>query len=187
MRLTIGLNFPKKQRASIHRSCRALREEGLPVRWLEPDDFHVTMKFLGEIRRDQVASIEERVAKVAAATKSFTTEFAGFGAFPTIRRPEVLWLGVSANAELRCLKQDLEWNLGDLGFGAETRSFHPHVTLGRADGSGGAGVFRALDTVMAGLDYDAELKVHSVDIIRSRLTPEGIRYKVISSSRLSAK
>jgi 2'-5' RNA ligase len=186
MRLFIALNLPKKQRARIHRAARALRDEGLPIRWLDPDNFHVTLKFLGEVRRERIEEVQERIVGVAAATRSFTTELAGFGAFPTIRRPRVIWLGMEANAELRCLKQDLEWALGDMGFEAETRAFHPHVTLGRADGAGGAGAFRGLDSIMAGMEFDGEVKVHTIDLMRSHLSREGASYSVLASARLAS-
>lgn len=187
MRLFIGLNLPNKQRARIHQASRALRTKDLPVRWLEPDAFHVTLKFLGEVRPDQVDAIEERLLRVASTTKSFVTELSGFGAFPTIRRPEVLWLGVGANAELRCLKQDLEWALGEIGFEAETRAFHPHVTLGRTTGVAGAGAFRGFDVLMADLDFEGTLKVRAVDLMRSRPSRERGRYSVLSSAKLSSR
>jgi 2'-5' RNA ligase len=185
MRLFIALNIPKKERTRIHRAAKPLREEAMPVRWMDPDHYHVTLKFLGDVRREQVARIEESVSKVASATRSFATVFGGFGAFPTIRRPRVLWLSVVATPELRCLKQDLEWTLGDQGFEAETRAFHPHVTLGRADGSGGAGEFRGLDERVADMKFDGDLKVHTVDLMRSHLSKAGARYTVVSSARLT--
>lgn len=184
MRLFIGINITKKQRTRIHRVARVLREQDLPIRWIDPDKFHITLKFLGEVRSAQVEAIEEALTRVAGATKAFSTELAGFGAFPTIRRPDVIWLGVGATAELRCLKQDIEWALGDAGFEAETRAFHPHVTLGRAHGPGGAGAFRGLDTLMADMDITGDLKVHTIDLIRSHLSREGARYSVLASARL---
>lgn len=185
MRLFIALNIPKKQRARIHRAARPLREEEMPVRWIDAEDYHITLKFLGDVRREQLAEVEEAIARVAGGTRSFSTHLTGFGAFPTIRRPRVIWLGVGANPELRCLKQDLEWALGDVGFDAETRAFHPHVTLGRAAESGGAGDFRGLDALMAELSFEADLKVHTVDLMRSHLSRGGARYSVVTSVRLA--
>ena len=95
-------------------------------------------------------------------------------------------MGVGANAELRCLKQDIEWALGDVGFEAETRAFHPHLTLGRADGSGGAGAFRGLDELMAGMEFEGELNVRTIDLMRSHLSREGARYSVLTSVRLAS-
>ena len=185
MRLFIALNLPKKERQRIHRAAQRLREGEMPIRWIEPDNFHVTMKFLGDVRRERLAEIEEGMARVAVSTKSFTTEFGGFGAFPTIRRPQVIWLGLGANPELRCLKQDLEWTLGDKGFDAEARSFHPHVTLGRADDRGGAGAFRGLDDLMADIAFTGDVKVHTLDLMRSQLSKSGATYTVLASARLA--
>lgn len=158
----------------------------MPVRWIDPDHYHVTLKFLGDVRRERVELVEQAVARVASATKAFTTEFGGFGAFPTIRRPRVIWLGLGANPELRCLKQDLEWTLGDVGFDAETRAFHPHVTLGRADDRGGAGAFRGLDELMADMKFDGEVKVHTLDLMRSQLSRGKAQYTVLSSVKLAS-
>lgn len=184
MRLFIALNLPKKDRQRIHRAAGKLREEHMPVRWIEPDNFHVTLKFLGEVRRERIEVVEQAMMRVASSTKSFTTAFDGFGAFPTIRRPRTIWLGVDANPELRCLKQDLEWALGDIGFDAETRAFHPHVTLGRAENRG-AGAFRGLDALMAELEFEGRFNVYALDLMRSHLSREGARYSVLSSAELA--
>lgn len=185
MRLFIALNLPKKERQRIHRAVRSLRETELPVRWLEPDNFHVTLKFLGEVRRERIPMVHEIMSRVAGATRSFGTDLRGFGAFPTIRRPRIIWLGVGANPELRCLKQDLEWGLADLGYDPETRAFHPHVTLGRADETGGAGAFRGLDQILAKLQFHGDLRVHTLDLMRSHVSRRGATYSVLASARLA--
>lgn len=186
MRLFIALNLPKKERERIHRAARALRETDLPVRWLEPDHFHVTLKFFGELRRERIPMVQEIMSRIASSTKSFWTDLRGFGAFPTVRRPRIIWLGVGANPELRCLKQDLEWGMADLGFEPETRAFHPHVTLGRADDSEGAGAFRGLDEVLAQQRFRGDLRVHTLDLMRSQVSKRGTGYTVLASARLAA-
>lgn len=185
MRLFVGINIPKKLRTRIHRAVRGLRDEDLPVRWIEPDHYHITLKFLGEVRRERLPDIQGQLEEAAAATHAFTTSVTGFGAFPTVRRPRVIWLGVHATPEFRCMKQDLEWSLGQVGFEAETRAFHPHVTLGRADPTSGAGVFRGLDRVLAELSFEDEIKVHTVDLMRSHISRSGTRYSVVESARLA--
>ena len=187
MRLFISLNLPKKERQRIYRAARVLRDEDLPVRWIDPQNFHVTLKFLGEVRPDRIPDVEAAVEQVASTTTAFTVNLSGFGAFPTIRRPQVLWLGVEASPELRCLKQDLEWALADVGFEAETRAFHPHLTLGRAEASDGAGAFRGLDELVADMAFKGELKVHTMDVMRSQLSKSGPRYSGISSAKLARK
>jgi 2'-5' RNA ligase len=183
MRTFIALNLPKKELQRIHRSVRLLREEGLPVRWVEPDDLHITLKFLGEVRPEMMPRIEATVADVAASTPPFTLTLGGFGAFPTLRRPRVIWLGAEAAPELRCLKQDLEWDLAELGFERENRAFHPHLTLGRAEPGDGGGAFRRLDELVSGLEYSGSVPLHTVDLMRSQLARDGARYTVISSAK----
>jgi len=186
MRLFIAINIPKKERTRIHRSARALRERDCPVRWVSADRFHLTLKFLGEVSRDLVSGVEEVLEGVANKTDPFSLDIGGFGAFPTIRRPRVLWLGVDPSPALRCLKQDLEWALSELGFDRETRAFHPHFTLGRAKETDGAGAFRGLDVLASELEYQAEAKVHKVDLMESHLSSSGPRYEILSSFRLKS-
>lgn len=185
MRLFVALNLPKKDRERIHRATRKLRDEELPVRWVGIEGFHVTLKFLGDVRRERLPEVEQAMTRVAATTKAFKTKLGGFGAFPSVRQPRIIWLGVKANPELRCLKQDLEYSFGDLGFDAETRAFHPHVTLGRAEERKGAGAFRDLDDMLSGLDCKGDVKVTSLDLMRSQLGPDGSRYTLLCSAKLS--
>ena len=181
MRLFIAINLPKKDRGRLHRSARDLREKDFPVRWVPADHFHLTLKFLGEVRPESVPGIEEVLGGVGRATESFSMEIGGFGAFPTIRRPRVLWMGVEPSPALRCLKQDLEWALSEHGFERETRAFHPHFTLGRAMADDGAGAFRGLDALGAGLTYSGEAIVRRFDLMESHLSSSGSRYEILSS------
>lgn len=187
MRLFLALNLPKKERERIERAARPLREQDLPVRWVGLEDFHVTMKFLGEVRPQRVESIQGVLEKVGSATVPFDATVTGFGAFPTIRNPTVLWAGVEATPELRCLKQDLEWALAELGFDKETRAFHPHLTLGRARDGGGAGAFRGLDELSASLQVEARFTVRTVDLMRSQATRTGHRYTLLHRARLTGE
>ena len=185
MRLFIAINLPKKERMRLHRAARTLRERELPVRWVEPDRYHLTLKFLGDVRSELEEKVVETMERVASSTEPFEIQLGGFGAFPTIRRPRVLWAGVEASPELRCLKQDLEWGLAEHGFERETRAFHPHLTLGRAGDEGGAGAFRGLDDLVAEMDYEGSVSVRKIDLMKSRPSRSGSRYSVLSTTRLT--
>jgi 2'-5' RNA ligase len=182
MRLFVALNLPKKEKDRIFRAARVLRDFELPVRWLEPDKFHITLKFLGDVTEERIEAVEEAVGRVAHATGALELEIGGFGAFPTIRRPQVIWVGIEPTPAIRCLKQDLEWALTDCGFDRETRAFHPHLTLGRSEGQNGAGAFRGLDDRAAGLTYRGEIKVRKLDLMRSRLSKAGASYSLHRST-----
>jgi 2'-5' RNA ligase len=186
MRLFVALNLPKKERDRIFRSARRLRETDYPVRWVDPEHYHITLKFLGEVHPDRVERIRRTLDRVARGTPAFDVRMGGFGAFPTIRKPRVVWVGAEPSPALRCLKQDLEWALAECGFEREMRAFHPHLSLGRSTDEGGGGVFRGLDEMVAALDYAGTFSVHAVDLMLSQLGREGPRYSVLSSSQLSA-
>jgi len=181
MRLFIAINVPKKEREKIYRAGKPLREAEYPFRWVKPYLFHLTLKFLGEVRPKKTKVIEDAVERIALGTGPFPLEIGGFGAFPTIRRPRILWVGIDPSPALRCLKQDLEWGLSEHGFNRETRAFHPHFTLGRAISDPGAGAFRGLDTLSADLTYRSEVKAWKVDLMESHLSVSGPRYEILSS------
>jgi RNA 2',3'-cyclic 3'-phosphodiesterase len=181
MRAFVAISVPKKQRDKIHRATRLVREQDYPVRWVEPERFHLTLKFLGQVRKEALPAVEGVLQRVAGTTGWFTMGFSGFGAFPTLRRPRVLWVGVDPSPALRCLKQDLEWTLSELGFERETRAFHPHLTLGRAPGDAGPGAFRGLDLLAAGIQFKGEVKVWKMDLMESFLSSSGPRYEIVSS------
>lgn len=187
MRLFIALNLPEDEKERIQQAVAPLRNANLPVNWVDPQNYHVTLKFLGDIQPDRAERIGEAMSEVAAKTEPFTLEVEGFGAFPTIRRPKVIWMGVNATPALRCLKQDVEWALTDLGFDRETKAFHPHLTLGRADADGGAGVFRGLDEMAASLSYKGSFDVETVDLMKSKLAKAGPTYTVQSASPLGSQ
>lgn len=184
MRLFIALNLSDGAKEGVYDAARPLREAGLPVRWLDPDTYHLTLKFLGNPHPNLTPRVSEVIDEVGGKNRSFSMEIRGFGAFPTIRRPRVMWAGVEPVLALRCLKQDVEWGLASLGFNRETSAFHPHITVGRARAETGAGAFRGLDALVAGLDFRHQIDVTSVELMRSHLSRTGARYSIVSSAAL---
>ncbi len=183
MRLFVALNLPKKERDRIYRVSKVLRECELPVRWVDPEHYHVTLKFLGEVPEDRMEGVHDALDHVASTTGKLDLAVEGFGAFPTIRRPQVIWVGIEPSPALRCLKQDVEWALMGCGFERETRAFHPHLTLGRADARDGAGAFRGLDDKAASVTYQGQVKVRKLDLMRSQLAKGGVaRYTLQHST-----
>jgi RNA 2',3'-cyclic 3'-phosphodiesterase len=186
MRLFIALNLPPEERDRLYQATEPLRGAGLPVRWVEAAGIHVTLKFLGEVRGDKLDAIKQAVRTAAGKSTVFRTTVGGFGAFPTLRRPRVLWVGVAATPEMRCLKHDLEWELARLGYEREVRAFVPHITLGRAAADRGAGDFRMLEDLIRQVDYGSALEVESLDVMRSHLSPAGARYERLVRFELAA-
>lgn len=184
MRVFVAINFTAKDRQRMVRAARRMRESELPVRWVTPEQMHLTLKFLGEVRPERLGNVEQAIARVAEKTRPFVMKLGGAGAFPTMRRPKVIWLGAEASPELRCLKHDLEWELAPLGFEREVRAFHPHITLGRAEQSARAGDFREFESMVAALEFSAESVVRTVDLMESHLSSRGARYERLMAAKL---
>jgi RNA 2',3'-cyclic 3'-phosphodiesterase len=184
MRLFIAINFASRDRVRMERSAKRMREAELPVRWVEAEHIHLTLKFLGDVRPDRLEEVKHAVSRVADKTQPLVLRLGGAGAFPTTRRPRLIWLGAEATPELRCLKHDVEWELSPLGFERELRAFHPHVTLGRARSDARAGDFRGFDEMVAGMNFRAEIPVRSIDLMESTLSARGAQYRKLLAARL---
>ena len=179
MRLFVALNLLKKERNRIHRIAKVLRESRIPVRWVDPQNHHVTLKFLGKVPENRIDGVKDCLTRVASSTGDIDLSVERFGAFPTIRRPNVISAGVEASPSLRCLKQDLERALKDCGFVPEERAFHPHLTPpGRADAKGGAGAFRGPDEMAASLPYKRQVKIWKMDLMSSEMVSGSPRYSL---------
>ena len=185
MRMFIGLNFSKKEKTKLYRVTEGFRASQFPVKWVDPQSYHVTLKFLGKVSEERLDLVEEALENVGGATRPLEILIEGFGAFPTIRRPEVIWAGLEPSSALRCLKQDLEWSLKGCGFKTETRNFHPHITLGRADSSKGAGAFRGLDEKAAQTVYGSRVKLRKIDLMRTRNQKVDLSYVIEYSASLT--
>lgn len=102
-----------------------------PVRWVRGDALHVTVKFFGEVVTDQVDAVREALRAATRNTPVLPFAPGELGAFPSLRRPRVLWAGYESEAALELLAHRVEQRADALGFPVEGRPFRPHVTLGR--------------------------------------------------------
>jgi RNA 2',3'-cyclic 3'-phosphodiesterase len=104
------------------------------VRWVRPENVHLTLMFLGDVSKDDLPiRVAEALEPVRGRHEPFEAEPSGFGAFPSTRRARILWAGIGEGSEpLRALAKDVEASLEPLGFEREDRAYMPHLTLGRA-------------------------------------------------------
>jgi RNA 2',3'-cyclic 3'-phosphodiesterase len=152
------------------------------IGWTSPAGIHVTLKFLGDIPESQIQPLQELLAQAAASARPFTLEARGLGAFPNLRAPRVLWIGLhgsEADMEaLRGLQVMIENGTSDLGFQKEARAFAPHLTLARLRERVET---ETLGKVLAANQNRAvgALAAASVALIRSELRPSGAVYTTL--------
>ena len=131
MRLFAAVALPEPARHECARVLADARATGWPVRWVKDDLAHITLKFFGEVPPERLDVIAEAVQGAAQGGEPMSLRLQSLGAFPTFRRPRVVWLGVDAPASLELLKDRMERFAEGIGFPPEGVPFRPHVTLGR--------------------------------------------------------
>ena len=144
------------------------------------------IRFLEQTFREQ-PTLEEVAAameEVAVATGPVLLRFGQVGAFPSPRRPRVIWVGLDSGPRLRLLHDALDRRMAEFGVGREDRPFRPHVTVGRADRNAGPGEFRDFERHAREMSVDAEVQIEKIDLMESRLRPGGAEYQKLASSRL---
>jgi 2'-5' RNA ligase len=131
LRLFVAVDISDEARARLTQAAGELRERVAAGRWVPPENWHVTMKFLGSTWPRLVEWVETTCAEVAAANESLETSLEGLGAFPHGRRARVLWAGLGdAEERLARIASALDAALVD-EFKPEKRAFRPHLTIAR--------------------------------------------------------
>jgi 2'-5' RNA ligase len=102
------------------------------VRWVAPGTMHLTIKFFGDTPSRDIDKIKTAMQSSQKKLKAFETDISGLGAFPSLSRPRVIWLGVKNQGAFKRLHAALEEDLSQVGFERDERPFSPHLTLGRA-------------------------------------------------------
>lgn len=164
-RLFIAVDLPERAREML-----AGIASGLPgATWLPPGQYHLTLRFLGEVDEYMFRTVREGLGGLVSA--SFFLTLRGLGHFPPRGEPEMLWAGVARNEELLRLRSKVETLLAGKGMDRDTRKFVPHVTLARVKESRGEWIGEYM--AMHSLFSVAELPVQSFSLYSSRLTPDG--------------
>jgi RNA 2',3'-cyclic 3'-phosphodiesterase len=155
------------------------------VKWVEPENLHWTLQFLGDVDSLEIPAVCTAVSTAVNEVEPFDLEARGAGAFPAPDRPRTLWIGAGAGAQTMVVLHDaIQRKLNRLGYRAEQRRFVPHITMGRA---GRKSPPRPLVRELAGLaEFDAgSMLVDEVTVFASKLTPEGPNYEVLARASLA--
>lgn len=187
MRLFVAVNLPVEERGRAWVAAAPLRAAHLPVRWVGEEALHLTLRFLGEVGEAQVGPIGEMLGGAMRGARPFTVGLGGIGAFPSLTKPRVVWVGIERHPALELLANDVELALMALAFEPELRPFSPHLTLGRAERSARPAAFKHLPELAAGIAYEGTTTVESVDLMQSTLGPRGATYTVLSRAPLGAR
>jgi 2'-5' RNA ligase len=187
LRLFIALNLPEATRDRIEALVRPLQALDLPVRWVAPAAYHLTLAFLGDVGADHVSEVEAAMALAATDQPRFSIGLGRVAVAPSSRRPRVLWLEVERSETLAALQGRLGRALDERGFASEARGFRPHVTLGRVRRRARTEDFAALPDAIATFDCVGAVAIDSVDLMQSELSAQGARYSVVARCELDER
>jgi 2'-5' RNA ligase len=155
------------------------------VAWVAPENFHLTLKFLGHVDQPRLESVEAALATALGGRPRFELTCAGIGAFPTPGRPRVIWAGVRDGAEAaRRLAEAVDQALTPLGFEPEGRAFSAHITLGRLRVPGRDSALTAALEGAGGRLFGIT-PIDRVALMRSDLSPRGARYTELTAFPLA--
>ena len=160
------------------------------VRWVHAEGIHLTLKFLGPVPASQVDAITASMAAAARNVPSFTLTIGGAGCFPNLKRPRVVWIGISEpTGKLNSLQRAIESTISPLGYPAEERGFQPHLTLGRAARDALPNDLKRLGELVAAANVGmlGQVSVTEIALIKSDLKPTGAEYTTLQHVRLKTQ
>lgn len=185
-RLFIAAELPEQVRHLLTEAQQTLRRGNPPVIWVAPAALHLTLRFLGETPIDRTPELEQALRAALVTRSALDLTLTTIGAFPHDRQPSVIWAGIGgATSALAAMYASIEQALTALGFPADQRRFHPHVTLGRVQRNASQRQREALGaTLRRQTALEASWRMERIVLFRSELRPEGPRYTSLSSAEL---
>jgi 2'-5' RNA ligase len=157
-----------------------------PVKWVDFESIHLTLKFLGDIESSRVGEIIEGIKNACVGISPFELKIKGLGVFPNPARTRIAWVGLAdATDELSLLQRNIESEMEKLEYERETRKFSPHLTLARVRDQATPDERERFGNLVTATAFSSErITVNSVSLMKSHLTKQGALYTRLGSIRL---
>lgn len=195
IRAFIAVDLPMGIKAMVGEIQTEMRDYiGPPaqaVKWVRSNGVHLTLQFLGNISPDSVEPVTAAIQAACAGIKPFTLTLGQLGAFPAVKQPRVLWVGLEGEQDemrqLMSLQSAVSYRMSNLGFKPE-RGFKPHLTLGRMREDVSRSDLASIATSLADLQsravFEASFTVTTVNLMKSALHPGGAVYTTLAEVEL---
>lgn len=190
MRLFIAIEISEEIREALAQIQSHLKYAGADVKWVEPHNIHLTLKFLGEVNEEKAEEIKSILDGIAKETRPFELSIKDVGAFPTIEYPRVIWAGLDKGAdESKMLAEKIDEGLSKTGFQKEARPFASHLTIGRVRSSTNKEALKEkmnslLTPTTRPTNQDSPSQpISSVILFKSTLTPKGSIYTKLHEAK----
>jgi len=183
MRAFIAIEVSDEVRDNLVRAQQRIGTKAAKIKFVERENFHVTLKFLGEIDDARARDVMEALEGIAKKHKKHRVRVKGIGVFPNPNYVRVIWAGIENDGEINAIAKEVEREMRKLGFKRE-HNFVAHVTIGRVKF-----VRDKLELAMALRDLEnedfGEFEVDAIELKRSTLTPRGPIYETVARFELA--
>lgn len=176
IRAFLAIDLPASLRPGLAWVQEELKKSGADVRWVPVGNIHLTLKFFGNVPDAEIEPLALAAREVAAGQAPFQLQVTAAGAFPSIKSPRVIWLGIGGEVmPLTQFYHRLEKAFAALGHLPEDRAFNPHLTLGRVKSPEGRHRLTKILEKLPALD-GPPFQVNEIILFKSTLTPQGSTY-----------
>jgi len=184
MRIFISVELPDSVKEKTAELIKELKGIETDIKWVDPKNLHITLKFLGWIEEKQFDNLTALATSAVSGSGSFKAIFRDLGTFPEGKSPRVVWVGAVEGGDKLCiLAKVLEEKLSKAGFKAEEKTFKPHITIGRIKDKKGVDNIKEKIIQFKNTAF-GEMTVDRVFIMKSTLTPGGPIYEKIKEIKL---
>lgn len=185
MRLFVAMTAPEDIQERLgeltQTVARQINKEKNKIKWVQPPNFHLTLKFLGECEGERLPSLLEALQSAIHTASSFSLTWNGLGCFPDRGSPQVVWVGVQEGRDqLTALAAAIESALEPLGFVKENRPFSAHLTIGRVKEIQNGQKLRSLLATQSHPPFGTT-PVNSLALVQSVLSSAGPHYTVLQT------
>lgn len=191
IRSFIAIELPGEIKSDLAQLGDRLMDARHPfVKWVDVENIHLTLKFLGNVAVNQITEITEAMREAIRGVSPFRLEISGLGAFPRMEQPRVIWVGISGETDkLSELQRRVDSKLVRLGFAGENQSFVPHLTLARVRDGASSSDRKDLGRLLASTKFESKghITVNSINLMKSQLTPDGPIYSRLFTVSLQSK
>jgi len=184
MRTFVAVNLDNSVKDAIEKHTAGLRKLRAKIKWVEKDNLHLTLNFLGEIRPELTSDIADAVKNACAGVSAFDIGVRGTGCFPEKGNPRVVWVAVEEGAKsLSDLSGKIKRCLAGLPVELEDRKFRAHITIGRIKKLEDSAGFKAEIENLREHFFGFQ-NITNIDLMESRLSPSGPNYTIIAQAAL---
>lgn len=188
MRTFIAIELPQEIKDFLAQLQAELKSTNADVKWVAPENIHLTLKFLGEIDDKQLEKVVQIINEAGKEKDKFQVSISSLGAFPKIDFPRVIWIGIeSKDKQVKEIAKDLEEKIARIGIPREKRAFSSHITIGRVRSP------LNRQELVLDLKNKADLSgqnlhfyVTKITLFKSTLTPKGPIYEILKETSLKA-